>query len=205
MIRFVVLTGLPGVGKTDMLARLAAAGEQVLDLEALAGNRGSSFGRVGLSVDEPSEAEFHRLIADALAGFDPARLVWVEDEGPHIGRLWLPHDVIKALAEAETVELTCPIEQRVERLTATYGVAPVAELIAATQQIRRRLGNSRTDRAISHFQAGRPERAIRVLLEYFDDGYARRAAADRRRRLSGPMVELVETLTAGRASRDPDH
>ncbi len=191
-MRFVALTGLPGVGKTETLGRLAAAGEQVLDLEALAGNRGSSFGRVGLSVDEPSEEEFHRLIGGALAGFDPARIVWVEDEGLHIGRLWLPVDVVRALAEAETVELTCPIEQRIERLTATYGVADPAELIAATQQIRRRLGNSRTDRAISHFHAGRPERAIKVLLEYFDEGYALRAAGDRRRRLPGD--ELPESL-----------
>ncbi len=192
-MRYVVLTGLPGVGKTDMLGRLATAGEQVLDLEALAGNRGSSFGRVGLSVDEPSEAEFHRLIAYALAGFDPTRIVWLEDEGPHIGRLWLPSSVVAALAEAETVELTCPIEQRIERLVATYGAADPLELIAATQQIRRRLGNSRTDRAISHFHAGRPERAIKVLLEYFDEGYALRAAGDRRRKFAGSLVELVET------------
>lgn len=202
-MRFVALTGLPGVGKTETLGRLAAAGEQVLDLEALAGNRGSSFGRVGLSVEQPSEAEFHRSIDQVLAGFDPERIVWVEDEGPHIGRLWLPPEIVTVLAAAETVELTCSVEQRIERLTATYGTADASELIAATQQIRRRLGNSRTDRAISHFHAGRPERAIRVLLEYFDEGYTRRAADDRRRKLSGPMVELVETLAADRARPDP--
>lgn len=190
-MRFVALTGLPGVGKTEMLGRLAAAGEQALDLEALAGNRGSSFGRVGLSVEQPSEAEFHRLISAALAAFDPERIVWVEDEGPHIGRLWLPPTIVAALAEAETVELTCPYEQRVQRLTATYGTADPAELIAATQQIRRRLGNSRTDRAISHFHAGRPARAIEALLEYFDEGYTLRAAGDRRKRLPDHEVPGV--------------
>ena len=82
----------------------------------------------------------------------------------------------------------CPIEQRIERLVATYGTADPAELIAATQQIRRRLGNSRTDRAISHFHAGRPERAIKVLLEYFDDGYTQRAAGDRRKPLPDDEV-----------------
>lgn len=190
-MRFVALTGLPGAGKTELLGRLAAAGEQVLDLEALAGNRGSSFGRVGLSVDEPLEAEFHRLISAALAAFDPERIVWVEDEGPHIGRLWLPGEVVSALAEAETFELTCPYEQRVQRLTDTYGAADPSELIAATQQIRRRLGNSRTDRTISHFHAGRPERAIEVLLEYFDEGYTLRAAADRRKPLPDHGVPAV--------------
>lgn len=191
-MRFVVLTGLPGVGKTDTLALLAAAGEQVLDLEALAGNRGSSFGRVGLSVREPSEQEFHRLIDAALAAFDATRIVWAEDEGPHIGRLWLPRAIVAALGQAETVELTCPVEQRVERLTADYGSAPVAELVEATQRIRRRLGNRRTDRAISHFHAGRPQAAIRVLLEYFDAGYALRAAGEARPRL--PADELPDVI-----------
>nr|HMQ65463.1 hypothetical protein [Arachnia sp.] len=106
--------------------------------------------------------------------------VWLEDEGPHIGSLWLPPRVRGAIASAQTVELTCPFEERVERIAGTYGTAPPEELMAATQRIRRRLGNSRTDRAISHFHAGRPRSAIRVLLEYFDEAYALRAAADKR-------------------------
>ena len=67
VVRFIVLTGLPGAGKTDMLARLAAAGEQVVDLEGLARHRGSSFGRVGISEEQPTEPEFHALIAAAVA------------------------------------------------------------------------------------------------------------------------------------------
>ena len=180
VVRFIVLTGLPGAGKTDMLARLAAAGEQVVDLEGLARHRGSSFGRVGISEEQPTEPEFHALIAAALDACDPARPVWLEDEGPHIGSLWLPPRVREAIASAQTVELTCPFEERVERIAGTYGTAPPEELIAATQRIRRRLGNSRTDRAISHFHAGRPRSAIRVLLEYFDEAYALRAAGDTR-------------------------
>ena len=94
-MRFIVLTGLPGVGKTAMLERLAAAGEQVIDLEALAGHRGSSFGRVGLTSTEPTKREFDALVSRALAACDPARPVWLEDEGPHIGRLWLPDEIVE--------------------------------------------------------------------------------------------------------------
>ena len=194
-MRVIVLTGLPGVGKTAMLDRLAAAGEQVIDLEALAGHRGSSYGRVGLTSVEPTKPEFDTMITTALAACDPARPVWLEDEGPHIGRLWLPDEIVSAIATAETVELSCPLDQRVERLYATYGTADPEELIAATQRIRRRLGNSRTDRAISHFHAGRPEAAIRVLLEYFDEGYALRAAGDTRRPL--PADEIPAVLRQG--------
>jgi tRNA 2-selenouridine synthase len=195
-VRFIVLTGLPGVGKTAMLERLAAAGEQVIDLEALAGHRGSSFGRVGLTSTEPTKREFDALVSRALAACDPARPVWLEDEGPHIGRLWLPDEIVSRIVTSQTVELSCPRDVRVARLCATYGTADPDELIAATQKIRRRLGNSRTDRVISHFHAGRPEAAIRVLLEYFDEGYALRAAGDTRRPL--PADEMPAVLREGR-------
>lgn len=190
-MRLIVLTGLPGAGKTDTLARLAASGEQVIDLEALAVHRGSSFGRIALSSPQPSESEFHASIAAALAACDEQRPVWLEDEGPHIGRLWLPVDIRDAIATAETVEMTCSREERVARIAATYGTAEPADLIAATQQVRRRLGNSRTDRAISHFHARRPDTALGILLDYFDEGYARRAAGDTRRPLPAEEVPAV--------------
>jgi len=182
-VRVIALTGLAGVGKTAMLGQLAAVGEQVLDLEGLAAHRGSAFGRIGIAAPQPSESEFHLRVRNALASFDRDRPVWLEDEGPHIGSLWLPREVIQAIAGADTVQITAPLEERLRRLTDTYGRADRADLINATQRIRRRLGNSRTDRAISHFHAGRPEAAIRVLMDYFDDGYARRGALDTRRRL----------------------
>ena len=140
-----------------------------------------------------------------MAAFDPDRPVWLEDEGPHIGSLWLPPEVTGALATADTVVLTAPVDDRVQRLAATYGCGDRAELIDATQRIRRRLGNSRTDRAISHFHAGHLEAAIRVVLEYFDHGDARRAARDTRRRLRpGEIPDLLSRdvfPSSSRASR----
>jgi tRNA 2-selenouridine synthase len=190
-MRVIALTGLAGAGKTAMLGRLAAAGEQVLDLEALAAHRGSAFGRIGIAAPQPSQLEFHLLARNALASFDHGRPVWLEDERPHIGRLWLPREVTQAIAAAETVQVTATLEERVHRLTDTYGRADRADLIEATQRMRRRLGNSRADRAISHFHVGRPEPAIRVLLPYFDDGYARRGALDTRRQAQRKNISVA--------------
>lgn len=190
-MRFVVLTGLAGSGKTALLGRLTDAREQVLDLEELAAHRGSSFGRIGVTRPQPTAGELHALIRRTLAGYDPDRPVWVEDEGPHLGSLWLPRQVTTALAGAETVAVTASVDERVDRLTRTYGAGDPGELIDATQRIRRRLGNPRADRAISHFHAGRPEAAIRTLLEYFDDGYRLRCARDARRRLPRDEVPVA--------------
>jgi tRNA 2-selenouridine synthase len=182
-MQFLVLTGFAGAGKTEILHRLAAAREQVLDLEALAAHRGSAFGRIGIDAAQPSQAEFRALVRSALAGCDPGRPVWLEDEGSHIGSLWLPDEAVAALAAGWCVEVKASFEERVARLVATYGHGDPDELVDATQRMRRRLGNPRTDRAISHFHAGRPEAAIRVLLDYFDDGYALRSA----RRAARPL------------------
>jgi tRNA 2-selenouridine synthase len=191
-VRFIVLKGLAGSGKTDLLARLAAAHAQVLDLEALAAHRGSSFGRIGVSRPQPGQRRFGALVDCALADLDPGRPVWVEDEGPHLGPLRVPDRLSAALARATTVAVPASLEERIERLTRTYGDADPAALIDATQRIRRRLGNPRTDRAISHFHAGRPEAAIRTLLEYFDEGYQRRAARDTRPEL--PAEQALEVV-----------
>ena len=108
-------------------------GEQTIDLEGLARHRGSSFGRVAMALPQPSEAEFHTLIAEALDAVDPARPVWLEDEGPHIGSLWLPREIVAAIATARTVELVCPLEERVERIASTYGGAAPAEFITTSR------------------------------------------------------------------------
>nr|HPK39887.1 hypothetical protein [Bacteroidales bacterium] len=42
-----VLGGLTGSGKTERLREMAGAGEQVIDLEGLAGHKGSAFGNLG--------------------------------------------------------------------------------------------------------------------------------------------------------------
>jgi tRNA 2-selenouridine synthase len=205
-VRFNVLIGLAGSGKTAMLEQLRAAGEQVVDLEGLAAHRGSSFGRIGITAPQPTQPEFNRLVRNALAVSDPGQPVWLEDEGPHVGSLRLPSEVAAAIANADTVELSRPLEERVQRLVTIYGSADPRELINATQRIRRRLGNSRTDRAISHFHADRPDAAIRVLLEYFDHGYVLRATHTTRRALQpGEIPRLIQSQHEDCRHNSPDH
>jgi len=177
-----VVAGLTGAGKTELLSELASAGEQVLDLERLAVHRGSAFGAIGLGT-QPSRAVFDRTVRSELAAADPARRLWVEDEGPFIGRVGVPHELIARMETEPYIELYAPFEARVARLVRTYGGAPTAELEAAIARSVTRLGADTADAAVAHLRSGDLAAAVRVVLPAYDAAYQHRM-----RRVRGPRV-----------------
>ena len=87
--RFQVLCGRTGSGKTRLLHALAEQGAQMLDLEGLAGHRGSVLGALPGRA-QPSQKRFDTLCWQALRGFDATRPVFVEGESRKIGRCACP-------------------------------------------------------------------------------------------------------------------
>src|SRR5512143_247284 len=106
-LRFVVLCGLTGSGKSRLLASLAAEGAQTLDLEALAKHRGSLLGDFP-DEGQPSQKWFESQIVDALARLDPARPVYVESESKKIGSVQVPEALLTAIREARCVRVDTP-------------------------------------------------------------------------------------------------
>lgn len=172
----ILLCGLAGSGKTELLAALRDLGEQVVDLERLARHRGSAFG--SFPERQPSNAEFHRDVAELWAGLDPARLAWVEDEGSFLGSVRIPDEFRRALKCAPCIELAVPTEIRCRRILRQYGDAPIESLAAAVAAIRPRLGQARSTTVLEALAAGDLPRAARILLGYFDEAYLQ---ASRRR------------------------
>ena len=184
-----VLSGLAGAGKTELLGELREAGAQVLDLEALARHRGSAFGAVGIAGPQPSHDEFARAVGERVRGADPRRVLWLEDEGPFIGSVGLPLRLISAIAAAPVVELDTPFARRVDRLAPVYEPAGEAELLDALRRSRRRLGGDRADAAAALVRAGDVRGAIAVVLPWFDAAYHRRVAAYGPRRVLATLRE----------------
>jgi tRNA 2-selenouridine synthase len=167
--RFVVLRGYAGVGKTAVLRTLAARGHRVLDLEALAGHRGSAFGRVGLPA-QPSPQSFEARIA-ALVRAAPDARTYTEFEGASLGRLALPPALACALGAADYVLLRDTTERRIARIVAMYRKEPRADLIEAVARLRPRLGAS-ADRAQAALLQGDIAGAVAAVLGYYDRAYA---------------------------------
>ena len=176
-----MLAGLAGAGKTALLREFAAAGDHVVDLEALAGHSGSAFGGLGRP-PQPAPAAFAAALGAALAGADPAATTWIEDEGRFLGSLSVPAALQRAIARAGVVQVVAPREARIARLVAEYGHLDPGALAAAARRIRPRCG-ARADDAADRFRRADPASAIDVLLPYFDDAYAHRWATLDRPRL----------------------
>ncbi len=117
-LRFVVLDGNTGTGKTALIHRLASRGAQGLDLEGLANHRGSLFGhRPG---GQPSQKTFESALAEALRPFDPAKPVLVEAESSKIGRLIIPPVIWRAMETAPRLVVTAPLNARAAFLARVY-------------------------------------------------------------------------------------
>lgn len=116
--RLVLLDGLTGTGKTELLHRLDALGAQVLDLEGLARHRGSLLGAV--PGGQPGQKAFETALATHLAALDPARPVLAEAESSKIGDLSLPPSVWAAMQAAPRIEVTAPPEARARYLARAY-------------------------------------------------------------------------------------
>jgi tRNA 2-selenouridine synthase len=100
-LRFSVVCGRTGSGKTRLLQRLQQHGEQALDLEALARHRGSVLGGLP-SQPQPGQKHFETLLWQALAGFDASRTVWVESESARIGKLRVPEALLERMRHADS-------------------------------------------------------------------------------------------------------
>ena len=101
--RLVLLDGLTGTAKTEILHRLDRLGTQVLDLEGLAGHRGSLLG--GMPGGQPSQKGFETALATRLAALDPGRPVLAEAESSKVGDLALPPAIWSAMRAAKRIEV----------------------------------------------------------------------------------------------------
>lgn len=169
-----VLSGLTGAGKTNVLHALAAAGEQVLDLEGLANHRGSAFGALG-QPEQPSTEQFENDAFLALSQFDSKTRIWVEDEGNRIGSVVLPSNFYDRLRHSPGIFIDASPAQRVQNLLVDYGDFSTTELSESVHKITKRLGPQHAKAALEAIERNDVKLAIEIVLVYYDKFYLKAA------------------------------
>lgn len=169
--RLLILGGSTGSGKTQVLHELAELGEQVIDLEAFANHRGSSFGAVELP-DQPSVEHFENELAMVWRKLDLSRHVWLEDESRMIGSVALPKALYEAMRSAHTIVPEIGRERRLDHLVEIYGTARKQDLLDGFVRIRKRLGGLALSQALDALDARDLRKAASIALDYYDKAYA---------------------------------
>ncbi|MED4583765.1 tRNA 2-selenouridine(34) synthase MnmH [Brevibacillus choshinensis] len=116
-----LLHGMTGVGKTELLKRLEENGHPVLDLERMAGHRGSVFGHIGKG-KPANQKMFDARLFETLQRNRDASLFVMEAESKRIGNAILPPFLIDAKKQAIHIQVTAPLEMRVQRIYEEYVV-----------------------------------------------------------------------------------
>jgi len=193
----ILLGGMTGTAKTDILHALAAQGEQILDLEGYANHRGSSYGALCLP-PQPSTEQFENLLASEWRRLEAQRPIWIEAESRRIGACRVPAELFDQMEAAFAIEITRPVSERIALLVDIYGQAEPADLVAATERIRKRLGGDRTQKAVAAIQSGDLATAVAITLDYYDRTY--RYGLEQRPR-AVPEIDVAGCLPAAAAQR----
>jgi tRNA 2-selenouridine synthase len=174
-LRFVLLDGDTGSAKTEVLARLAESGLQVLDLEDLAGHRGSLFGGLA-GRPQPSQKLFESRLLVALQTLDPSRPVVVEAESSKIGDRMVPPSVWRAMQAAPRIEIVAPRAARARYLVEAYAdiITDPGRLEAAFAGLPVQASPARLETWRRLIQTGEFVALAETLMElHYDPAYAR--------------------------------
>ncbi len=200
-LRFIVLRGPTGVGKTDILRRMELIRPgSTLDLEGLAAHRSSVLGAVGL---EPvSQPRFESLLWQRLvelgmvesqsqpqSQFQNQRqptpnplAVFVEGESRKVGNAEIPAAVFAAMDAAPQVSLTASTEYRIDQLGGEYLATDEhrRQTIASLPALEKMLGRRVIEEMGEQIRGDDWRKAAATLLERHYDPLYRRGDLNRK-------------------------
>jgi tRNA 2-selenouridine synthase len=174
-LKWQVICGRTGSGKSRLLQALEHAGAQVLDLEALARHRGSVLGNLP-DAAQPTQKCFESLVRARLAAFIPTRPVFVEAESRKIGRLAVPETLMEAVRGGTCLRLEADVAARVALLEDEYAhlVGDVDALCTKLALLTSLHGREQIASWESLARSGRIAELVADLLErHYDPAYLR--------------------------------
>lgn len=170
-IKFVVIHGNTGVGKTTILKRMQELGNDVLDLEKCANHRGSFFGSVGLG-EQNSQKHFDSLVYQTLK-YRKCDMVFVEGESRRIGKIIIPEVLFNAMNSGIHIKITADMDIRVKNIISEYTSGSSKEIIDALSNLRKYISNKTVDEYIEKvMKSNYEEVALDLMTRYYDPMYS---------------------------------
>lgn len=173
--KFIMLHGLTGVGKTDMLKLLEKDGLDIVDLEDMASNSGSVFGYITFDKKPPTQKEFETKIFEKLY-YAKSNYIFIESESKRVGHVSIPESIYNSMTQdAIHLLLEASIKSRVDRLARDYVYSDCKdknELLECINRFRKRLGHEKVNKFMEMFNNEKYEEVIKeYLVDYYDPLY----------------------------------
>ncbi len=179
-VKFRVVTGATGSGKSRLLEALAARGGQVLHLEEIAAHKGSVLGNLP-GQPQPAQKGFETQLFAALSALDLTQPVFVEAESRKIGRLQVPDALLDAIRGAPGLRIDASLPARVDFLLHDYdyAIADPAWLIERLGHLKGLQSNETLERWRSLIAARDFAALVEELLTlHYDPLYERSQASN---------------------------
>jgi tRNA 2-selenouridine synthase len=191
-VRFVVLYGNTGTGKTHILEYLKDSGRDILDLEGSANHRGSTLGAVGLG-KQNSQKMFESLIYDSLRN-RKSDTVFVEGESRKIGKVIIPDYIYSKMSEGLNICINADIENRIDNVLKDYVHGTDEELKSSLNFLRSQLGHATIDRYIKMIDKKEYRQVIKeLMIKYYDPHYEYK---------NRQYVEIFENVESSKTAKE---
>ena len=190
---FIVVHGPTGSGKSRLLAALARADGQVLDLEGLALHRGSVLG--GLPhAPQPTQKWFESQLLAALRKFDAARPIYVEGESKKIGEIQVAEALMARMRGSRCITLDTNAATRVSLLLDEYRhfLEDRDALNAQLDCLVALHGRERINEWKALAAAGKWREFVeRLLVQHYDPAYRRSSMKNYPQLIEAPAVRIA--------------
>jgi tRNA 2-selenouridine synthase len=169
-IKYIVLHGRTGVGKTKVLQQLEAKGYSVLDLEKYADHKGSIFGAIG-EKRKQSQKRFESLIYEHLRE-NQHNYVLVESESKRIGDVYLPDTISDSMKDGLHLFLDTSLDHRVKILMEDYADASEESILNCINFLKKYLGKEKTENYSELTKSKNyAQLAGELVVDYYDPLY----------------------------------
>ncbi|MED1865656.1 tRNA 2-selenouridine(34) synthase MnmH [Fictibacillus nanhaiensis] len=169
--KIIVLEGHTGTMKTKLLKQLEEEGYPVLNLEEMAGHKGSIFGNIG---EHPaSQKEFESRLYERLKLLENSSSIIIESESKRIGRVVVPNFLLEGKYSGVRIHVDLPFHLRVQYICNVYEpVLHKDEIVEAVNKLSKRIPSSIMMDMQENLISLNYEKVVSLLLEnYYDPKY----------------------------------
>jgi tRNA 2-selenouridine synthase len=140
-------------------------------MESLAHHKGSVFGALGEEAQNSNE-QFENDLFTSLAGCNPDKPVWVEDESQNIGKNLIPAGFFRQILNSPMICIETDFQSRIDRLVRDYAEYSPESLALCINKISKRLGSLTAKSAIEYLGKKDFRRVAEFMLDYYDQTYS---------------------------------